>query len=154
MREEEVTKIILNWLESNSWQIVCYDFPQSGTGILLHPNGSKRREKNKGGIIPDIIAVKNNTALFFENKDRFYKPDFDKLLEIKTRSNYSDALNDLLADFNIETIFYGIGIPNSKNEIDKSKKYLDNIDFLVSCNEQQEIQIISNPNNIFMDSST
>lgn len=88
MREERVTINILNWLEENGWQIVCYDFPQSGTGILLHSNGDNRTEKNKGGIISDIIVVKKDIALFFENKDRFYQPDFDKLLEIKTENNF------------------------------------------------------------------
>ena len=54
MREEQVTKNILDWLEGNGWKIICYDFPQSGTGVLLHLNNSNRTEKNKGGIIPDI----------------------------------------------------------------------------------------------------
>ena len=141
MREEDVTKIILNWLEDNAWEIICYDFPQSGTGVLLHPNGSNRKEKNKGGIIPDIIAVKNNIAVFFENKDRFYEPDFDKLQEIKTESNYSDALAELLRKFKIESIYYGIAIPELKNAIDKSKLHLEKIDFLVSTNEKKEILI-------------
>ena len=50
MREEKVTKNILDWLEENGWTIICYDFPQSGTGVLLHLNNSNRTEKNKGGI--------------------------------------------------------------------------------------------------------
>lgn len=38
MNEEKVTKCLLKWLIDNGWEIVCYDFPQSGTGRLLHPN--------------------------------------------------------------------------------------------------------------------
>jgi hypothetical protein len=83
MKEERVTINILNWLESNGWKIICYDFPQSGTGVLLHPNSDENRTtKNKGGIIPDILATRNSVALFFENKDRFVLSDFEKLKEI------------------------------------------------------------------------
>ena len=141
MREERVTINILSWLEENGWQIVCYDFPQSGTGILLHPNGDNRTEKNKGGIIPDIIAVKDNIALFFENKDRFYQPDFDKLFEIKTENNFSDSLNQLLSGFSISKIVYGIGLPEVKKHLEKSKTQLDKIDFLITTNDNKTVEI-------------
>lgn len=141
MREERVTINILNWLEKNGWQIICYDFPQSGTGILLHPNGHNKTEKNKGGIIPDIIAVKDNIALFFENKDRYYEPDFDKLFEIKTENNFSDSLNQLLSGFSINKIIYGIGIPEMKRHIEKSETQLDKIDFLISTNENKNVKV-------------
>ncbi len=141
MKEERVTINILDWLENNGWQIICFDFPQSGTGVLLHPNKKKRTEKNKGGIIPDIIAVKGEIALFFENKDRYYQPDFDKLYEIKIKNNYSDALNKLLNDFEVKNIFYGIGIPSIDKYISNSMKQLDKIDFLISTNEKKEIEI-------------
>ena len=141
MREERVTINILKWLEENGWKIVCYDFPQSGTGILLHPNGANRTEKNKGGIIPDIIAVKANIALFFENKDRFYQPDFDKLLEIKTENNFSDSINKLLREFSISKIVYGIGIPDVKKHIEKSKNQLDKVDFLITTNDNKNVEV-------------
>ncbi len=53
MKEEYVTKAILNWLETNNWKIICFDFPQSGTGYILHPNEEYRTTKNYGAIIPD-----------------------------------------------------------------------------------------------------
>ncbi len=141
MREERVTINILNWLEENGWQIVCYDFPQSGTGILLHPNGDDRTEKNKGGIIPDIIAVKEDIALFFENKDRFYQPDFDKLFEIKTENNFSDSLSQLLSGFSISKMVYGIGIPEEKKHLEKSKTQLDKIDFLITTDDNKNVKV-------------
>lgn len=141
MKEERVTINILNWLEENDWQIICYDFPQSGTGILLHPNGDNRTEKNKGGIIPDIIAVKDKIALFFENKNRFYQPDFDKLFEIKTENNFSDSLNQLLSSFRISKIVYGIGIPEAKKHLEKSKTQLDKIDFLLTTNDNKNVEV-------------
>lgn len=141
MREERVTINILNWLEENGWQIVCYDFPQSGTGILLHPNGDDRTEKNKGGIIPDIIAVKEDIAVFFENKDRFYQPDFDKLYEIKTENNFSDSLSQLLSGFGISKMVYGIGIPEEKKHLVKSKTQLDKIDFLITTDDNKNVKV-------------
>ena len=149
MREETVTKGILHWLTENDWLIICYDFPQSGTGVLLHLNNTNRTDKNKGGIIPDIIAVKNDIALFFENKDRFYEPDFNKLSEIKTQLNYSEALNDLLSGFEIENIYYGIGLPTIKKEIKKSELHLDKIDFLISIDENNKVIVHFEKNNIF-----
>lgn len=141
MREERVTINILNWLEKNGWQIVCYDFPQSGTGILLHPNGDNRTEKNKGGIVPDIIAVKEDTALFFENKDRFYQPDFDKLFEIKSENNFSDSLSQLLSGFSISKMVFGIGIPEEKKHLEKSKTQLDKIDFLITTDDNKNVKV-------------
>lgn len=149
MREERVTINILKWLEGNGWQIVCFDFPQSGTGILLHPNDTNRTEKNKGGIIPDIIAVKDNIALFFENKDRFYEPDFDKLNEIRSEGNFSNSLNQLLSEFNITKIVYGVGIPTVEKHIVKSKKQLEKVDFLVSTNSEREVDIHYDKEKIF-----
>lgn len=109
--------------------------------VLLHPNGHNKTEKNKGGIIPDIIAVKDNIALFFENKDRYYEPDFDKLFEIKTENNFSDSLNQLLSGFSINKIIYGIGIPEMKRHIEKSETQLDKIDFLISTNENKNVKV-------------
>ncbi len=149
MKEEKVTKNILDWLELNGWMIICYDFPQSGTGVLLHLNNDNRTEKNKGGIIPDIIAIKSNRALFFENKDRFYEPDFEKLNEIKIESNYSDSLDQLLNGHNISDIYYGIGLPESEKDIDKSKQHLEKVDFLISTNKKKEVTIHYDLNGIF-----
>ena len=69
MTEEQVTKSILKWLIDNDWKIVCFDFPQSGTGHFLHPNGST--EKNKDAINPDIVAVNGNICVFLKIKTDF-----------------------------------------------------------------------------------
>lgn len=149
MREERVTINILNWLESNGWKIICYDFPQSGTGVLLHPNTDiKRTSKNKDGIIPDILATRNSIALFFENKDRFVFSDFEKLKEIKTLGNYSNSLSLILSDFNVKSIYYGIGIPSIEKQINKSLANIDGIDFLVSTLENGEVYINFDKNKI------
>jgi hypothetical protein len=151
MREENVTKHILQWLQKNSWEIICFDFPQSGTGILLHLNNVNRTEKNKGGIIPDIIAVKKGIAVFFENKDRFYEPDFHKLYEIRTDLNYSDSLDQILNGHNVKVIYYGIGIPDLEKEIEKSKVHIAKIDFLVTTNKKKVVTIHYDIEGVFFD---
>lgn len=150
MREESVTKNILIWLQYYGWNIVSYDFPQSGTGILLHPNTDENRtSKNKGGIIPDILATRNSVALFFENKDRFVMSDFEKLKEIKTLGNYSNSLNKILSDFSVTSIYYGVGIPAIEKHVKKSLENIDEIDFLISTNENGDVFINFDKNNLF-----
>ena len=96
MTEEQVTKALLRYLTDNGWHIVCFDFPQSGTGRVLHPD-STDGQKNKDSIIPDIVAVKNNISLFFENKDRFYFPDYKKVNELIADNRYTKAIDKLLS---------------------------------------------------------
>lgn len=141
MREEGVTISIIKWLEELGWEIICYDFPQSGTGIVLHPNNRDDKAKNKGSIIPDIIAVKENVAILFENKDKFVLSDFEKILSLRINNLYSDSLNALLIHKNISNIYYGIGIPMKKHNLEKSMLYTEKIDFLISVKDDGKILI-------------
>ena len=129
--EEQVTKSILNWLEENGWEIICFDFPQSGTGVSLHPNEELRSTKNKGAIIPDIVAVKNMIVVFFENKDRFVLGDFIKLQGLKLGNDYSVSLDKLLKNLNHKKIFYGVGLPNTENTIKNTMENKEKIDFAI-----------------------
>ena len=149
MREERVTINILEWLDNCGWEIVCYDFPQSGTGRLLQPNPGVIAEKNKGGIIPDIVAVKGTIVCFFENKDRYYEADFDKLYELKSSGRYSQSISLLLSSYNITKIVYGIGIPDVPKHIKKSKTQLAKIDFLVSTDDNAKIDIHYDSEQVF-----
>ncbi len=142
LNEEKVTKLILIWLEATGWEIVCYDFPQSGTGFVLHPNAEIRAEtKNKGSIIPDIIAVKDKIAILFENKDRFVLSDFEKINELRTQNNYSDSLNDLLKNYEIENVFFGIGLPFQSSYLGNVSENDELIDFIIFVDEDNEIKI-------------
>lgn len=147
--EEKLTKAILNWLEANNWEIICYDFPQSGTGILIHANAKKASNKNKGGFIPDIVAYKDNIVVFFENKDRFVLEDYQKVNFLRNTNNYAYSIAKLLIDFPIQKIYYGIGIPNSKYNQQKDKKYWELVDFTIMINLEFSIEVIYDPNSIF-----
>lgn len=127
IREENITKAIISWLERNGWSIICFDFPQSGTGKVLHSN-NRVGLKNKDSIIPDIVAIKSDVVVFFENKDRFYLADFQKLENIKNENNYSDSLDQLLISHKYTSIYFGIGLPitsKNKERIDESKAMVD-----------------------------
>lgn len=136
MKEEKVTKYILQWLINNGWEIICYDFPQSGTGHFLHPNGST--SKNQDSINPDIVAVKNNTCVFFENKDRFYYPDYEKINSLIVNNDYSDAINDLLNRHRVTEYFYGIGFPTSAHST-KAIAAENLVDFVIGVEENGDI---------------
>jgi hypothetical protein len=131
MTEERVTKAILQWLEKNRWNIVCFDFPQSGTGVLLHPNKKIRTSKNKGAIMPDIVAIKGTMVIIMENKDRFVLDDFNKIQDLRLGDDYSESISKLLEAYNYSQIFYGAGLPSTKNTESKIEDYKDKIDFAI-----------------------
>ena len=142
MTEEHVTKAILKWLSANKWEIICFDFPQSGTGRLLHPNGAT--EKNKGAINPDIVAVRDSICLFFENKDRFYFPDYEKVNELIVDNQYTDDISELLVGRTVDAFFYGIGLPTQKHK-KGSRDSAHLVDFIVGVEETKNITILYNP---------
>jgi len=138
MREEDVTILLLEWLKNDNWKILAFDYPGSGTGIRLHKNG--KRYKNKDTIVPDIIAVRGDIALFFENKDRFYKKDFEKQYRNITDNVFSDDVDELLRPYGISEIKWGIGIPESKyTDTVISHDYM--IDFLYTVDEKGIVNI-------------
>lgn len=145
MREEDVTKAILNWLLNHEWKIICFDFPQSGTGRFLHPNGST--EKNKDAINPDIVAVKNGICLFFENKDRYYYPDYEKQNKLIMNNSYTESIDVLLSGSNTESILYGIGFPSSKYYGEAITNRCM-VDFIVGVEENKEVRFLFNPKDI------
>lgn len=146
MKEEQVTKNILKWLITNNWEIICFDFPQSGTGRILHPNGDNK-SKNKDTIIPDIVAIKNGICIFSENKDRFCYSDYIKQNSVKVGGDYSDAIRDLLRNHVINEIFYGIGLPLVKHN-NASRLAARLVDFILAVGDDGAVNIVYNPVNI------
>ena len=147
--EEQATKAILEWLEENNWKIICFDFPQSGTGVSLHPNEEIRTTKNKGAFIPDIVAIKNGTVIFFENKDRFVLDDFIKVQDLRNNNDYSNSIVRLLAEFEYSKILYGVGLVHSENTEQKTNLHLDKIDFAIFYHENKTIKIQFDPKQLF-----
>lgn len=144
MTEEKVTKCLLKWLIDENWQIVCYDFPQSGTGRFLHPDGNN--SKNEDSINPDIVAVRDNVCVWFENKDRFYYPDYEKINRLIETNDYSVSISNLLNGFKIDTIFYGIGIPADVYS-QKAKAAQHLVDFILGVEKTGKIKKLYFRNN-------
>ena len=138
MREEEVTLSLLSWLKNEKWFIISFDYPGSGTGIRIHKNGT--RFKNKDTIVPDIIAVNGEIALFFENKDHFCLKDFQKQYSNIHEGLYSDDVDRILAPYNVKKCLWGIGMPDKKyNKHVNSHEWM--VDFLMCVAEDKTIQI-------------
>ena len=133
MREEDVTKSIIKRLLSTGWEIICYDFPQSGTGRVLHPND--RDSKTLGAIIPDIVAIRDGIVLDFENKDRFVLSDFEKIANLRHSTDYSKSWELLLSGCQYSHIYYGVGIPMNDTNYSKAEENRDKVDFIVYLNE-------------------
>ena len=96
MSEEQITKIVLKYLIGNNWSIISYDFPQSGTGTVIQPINRESKTKNKGAIVPDIIAIREDKVAVFENKDHFDLDDFKKIKAIKNGNEYLESFQKIL----------------------------------------------------------
>lgn len=146
MTEEQVTKLFLFWLEKNKWEILEYDYPQSGTGIIFRKNNS-RDEKNKDAIIPDIIAIKNRVCLFFENKNRYYYPDFEKVNELRIDNQYKEDIEEFLKGKEVKKLYFGIGLPTVKYK-SKAESNKTMTDFIFGISDEKTIEALYDPNKL------
>jgi len=132
LTEEQVTKQIMDCLRRRGYTIHAFDFPQSGTGKPLHPDDSL--EKNKGMIIPDIIAVRGEYLIIMENKDRFVKGDFDKLHLLKQGSTFAKAIAELHEECRTSVLLVGSGMPDKESHVNKVQKVANLVDFVMVTN--------------------
>ena len=89
----------------------------------------------------------NAISLFFENKDRFYFPDYKKVNELIGDNRYTKAIDKLLSDYKPDGIFYGIGLPTEKHK-EKSKESAHLVDFILGVNTDGSAEILYNPKGI------
>ena len=146
MSEEQITKALLKWLTERKWHFVCFDFPQSGTGKILHSNDSAN-EKNKNAIIPDLVAVRNGVCLFSENKDHFSLSDFEKQNRLIVGNEYSNAIALLLKGFEVRRLYFGIGLPCGKYR-KGAQAAASLVDFVLVVDEGGSVQAAHNPSGI------
>ena len=143
MKEAAITITILKWLELNNWEIVAFDFPQSGMGKMLHLNSNLRgKTKNKDSIIPDIVAIRDNICLFFENKEKLTISDFDKIAAIKVTQNYTEAIQKLLEGSRVDTIYYGVAFAQPPPKISIAATDADKVDFIMTVSPVFSIAIL------------
>jgi hypothetical protein len=149
MSEEQITKDILEWLENSSWEIISFDYPGSGTGKLLHPDRRINETKNKDGIIPDVIAIKNSNVILMENKDHFSKEDFNKVNELCCNNPYQKGIENELGERRYSRVYFGIGIPDDATVLGKAQSYSSKRNFLLAVCESSNVSVIEDPDSLF-----
>lgn len=87
MKEERVSINILNWLESNGWKIICYDFPQSGTGQKI---GMIKKTVITIQILNTHLRIKK---IILYRKGFFFPVDF-VFSEYKSQANPWNKITD------------------------------------------------------------
>jgi len=145
MREEQVTKCIMRFLMDRAWTVVSYDFPQSGTGRAIHPNGAA--SKTKGVIVPDIVAVRNGVVLYLENKDRYYAPDYKKVHDIIVGNNYSEGFHDLLRGYLVSCYVCGVGLP-AESFVGEAVANASLVDLVMCVNDDGFVAVAHNTSGI------
>lgn len=96
--EYDVTYSIKEWLIANSWNVLAFNPPGSqGTFSIPNPDTNIKKISYRGQTgtrAPDIIALKNNTILIVECKNKFYKiqSDLHKLIGILSNQQRVDIL--------------------------------------------------------------
>lgn len=133
MREEEITKRIVNILDKRGWEILAFDYPQSGTGIMLKDSRNSK-EKNKNCINPDILAIKNNVLLVMENKFNFSLKDIMKLNLMKD-GIFNHDLDRHFPKLKYKRMCVGVGLYNNKKNITKVENCKSDIDFCILIDE-------------------
>lgn len=119
--EERVTKSVILFLISKEWDILDFDFPGSGTGRKFYTNITKN-SKNKGIVIPDIIAYnkKTNNILIFESKAKDSLSDYKKILILTKDTIFLDHVKSTYNTYKINNIYFGIccgGTPHYINSV-------------------------------------
>jgi len=115
----------------------------------VHPNEELRTTKNKGAFILDIVAIKNEIVVFFENKDMFVLSDFLKVEELKTTQNYTNSIDKLLKEFSYSRIFYGVGLAHSDKTVQKTNENLGKVDFVIFLHQDNSISVTLDINEIY-----
>lgn len=73
LEEREVTLALKDFLSNRDWKIISVHFPGAQGGLSISINGKSR------GMVPDLIALKNNVVLIVESKPAYSSEDVDKL---------------------------------------------------------------------------
>lgn len=138
MNEEFVTDNLIDYLRERGWDILSFDYPESGTGVVLHLNSKENHSKNQNSIIPDIIANKEEKLLVMENKTYYSRKDLDKLNKVKD-GGLEDSLKRNFPKTNWETVITGVGCPKSMDDLERLKD--SNLDYVAEVDQEGNSEI-------------
>jgi len=82
LEEREVTLALKSFLTNRNWKIISVHFPGAQGGLSISINGKSR------GVVPDLIAIKDNVVLIVESKATYSPSDVDKLNEMFSEPRY------------------------------------------------------------------
>lgn len=125
MTEPEITNCIVNYLRGLGWTIHAVDMPQMGGGVLLRPNGS--RQKNKGSLIPDLIASRGAKLLIVESKSYFEPKDIEKLVLLAS-PEYSASLSELMTKTSTTELITAIAGPATDSLVSRRAEITSLVD--------------------------
>lgn len=90
MEEREVTLSLKAFLLRKGWEIISVHYPGAQGGLSVSVDGKTR------GIVPDIIARKDNVVLIVESKSSFSPNDVNKLNSVFHDSRFFEKLQKKL----------------------------------------------------------
>ncbi|MGB9866747.1 MAG: hypothetical protein ACPLPR_02410 [Bacillota bacterium] len=85
---------VVRFLSEGGWRVVSVDYPQSGCGLALRP--ADCRDKNRGKLIPDVIAVRRNIVMVVESNTKCTRKDIANLAKAKSEA-YLGAIAEVAA---------------------------------------------------------
>ena len=147
--EEFVTNNVARWLRLGGWRVVAVDFPQAGTGVMLHPQPSG--SPNQGALIPDIIAVLGSRVVLVESKDRFVRADFRKVHDARVGTGLLDAVRHVLGGQAVDRVTYGAAMPDIESQYSKTRPYLAEVDFVWLVSAMGNVRVLYSSDGVDVD---
>lgn len=150
MSEEAITKATIFFLKQQGWDILDYDFPGSGTGRNFHI-GSNEDHKNRRRTLPDIIAYKDGTILWFENKEKDTRSDYEKIFSLsQEKNNLMIQIIQAYPDKTVNNLLFAISFSGKSKYLSKVLEYKVNcILQVLSPLPQPEMVVLFDPQEIF-----
>jgi hypothetical protein len=90
MEEREVTLALKAFLSRKGWKIMSVHYPGAQGGLSVSMDGKTR------GIVPDLIAMKDDVILIVESKSSFSSSDVNKLNNVFRDSRFFEKLRKKL----------------------------------------------------------
>jgi len=121
LSEEKVTRELIRFHQREGWNVVSFDLPETGAGERIPPNNRQTGTKQRGSIVPDIVAVNGEILRLVESKPKFDMNDVRKL-ELVLNGEYSQGIERKFGHLEWESVEVSIGLPIAENSTTLEKK--------------------------------
>lgn len=143
MRQETITLSVAKFLSESGWCVKSVDYPQSGCGVALRPRRCK--DKNRGKVVPDVIAVRGHLVLFVESNTRCTPKDIENLARVKSEEYLHSLQEAVEIESGVISVKTAFAVASDVSLTHRSLTKLKNacVDFLIRVNESGECEIKS-----------